>query len=53
MPKYFEFVFSAYAFWVVTFGLYFAHLVHRSRRAARALARLGEGARASGSEDKA
>ena len=42
MPKYFEFVFTAYGFWVVTFGLYFVHLVHRSRRARRALERLAK-----------
>ncbi len=40
MPKYFEFVFSAYAVWIVTFVAYIAHLFLKSRRVARALERL-------------
>ncbi len=37
MPKYFEFVFSAYAIWIVVFGAYFTHLFLRTRRVKRAL----------------
>ncbi len=44
MPKYFEFVFTAYAIWIVVFVAYFAHLFLRSRRAARALRALEDNA---------
>ena len=41
MPKYFEFVFAAYAIWIGVFVFYFAHLYLRTRRTARTLAGLG------------
>ena len=40
MPKYFEFVFSAYGFWILTFAVYMALLARREARARRALERL-------------
>ena len=40
MPKYFEFVFSAYGFWILTFAVYLALLARRSLRARRSLERL-------------
>jgi len=40
MPKYFEFVFSAYGFWILTFGVYLLLLRRRGTRARRALDRL-------------
>lgn len=40
MPKYFEFVFSAYALWAAAFALYFLYLFRRHRAVRRALGRL-------------
>ena len=40
MPKYFEFVFSAYGIWTLTFAVYLLHLLRRASRARRALERL-------------
>ena len=49
MPKYFEFVFAAYAIWVVSFAVYFVHLFLKSRRAERALKSLaGSGGESAG-----
>ena len=45
MPKYFEYVFSAYTIWFVAFAAYFIHLVLKSRRISRALERLPDGKR--------
>ena len=45
MPKYFEYVFSAYTIWIVAFAVYFVHLFLKSRRISRALERLGQGTR--------
>ncbi|MCZ6472193.1 MAG: hypothetical protein O7E56_15775 [SAR324 cluster bacterium] len=42
MPKYFEYVFAAYAIWIGGFGFYLAHLYRKSRRIARALQQLPE-----------
>jgi hypothetical protein len=40
MPKYFEYVFSAYAIWIAAFVIYFGYLFLKSRRITRALERL-------------
>lgn len=37
MPKYFEYVFSAYAIWIAVFVIYFGYLFLKSRRVTRAL----------------
>ena len=38
MPKHFEFVFAAYALWVISFALYFFYLWRRSARTREQLA---------------
>ena len=43
MPKNFEYVFAAYGIWVVAFGVYFIHLLRRSRQLSRSLAALRSG----------
>ena len=43
MPKYFEFVFAAYGIWVVSFGVYFVHLLRRSRQLTRSLSAMRGG----------
>jgi heme exporter protein CcmD len=44
MPKYFEYVFSAYAIWIGVFAAYLLFVMRRSRAVRRALDRLGSGA---------
>lgn len=41
MPKYFEYVFAAYAIWIGAFALYALALYRRHRALRRALERLG------------
>ncbi len=40
MPKYYEYVFSAYGIWIAVFVIYFAWLFLKSRRVSRALEQL-------------
>ena len=51
MPKNFEYVFAAYGIWVAAFGVYFTHLLRRSRQLSRSLSALrsGKASNASGS----
>lgn len=44
MPKYYEFVFSAYGIWIGVFALYVLYLFRRMRAVRRALERLSPGA---------
>ena len=46
MPKYFEYVFSAYAIWIGVFAVYAAYLFRRHRAVRQALQRLSPGSRA-------
>jgi len=45
MPKYFEFVFSAYGIWIGVFAVYLLYLFRRHRVLRQALERLGAGPR--------
>lgn len=51
MPKYYEFVFTAYGLWIGVFAIYLVHLYRKARGIDRALESL-EGSGESPAEDQ-